>query len=150
MVFKNEKELEKFLLKQSQQALLKAQDKVYVIIKKFLDQFYSEYDPHENGKFGYDRTYQFLNSLVKSQIIPNGKGYKVEVYFNLNYIYETGAKPSGEQVMQAAEWGRHGAMGLAVADFKGTSVWHESLAKLDAKAIGILVDMLRAEGIPIK
>ena len=52
--------------------------------------------------------------------------------------------------MQAAEWGRHGAMGLMVADFKGTSVWHESLGKLDAEAIDILVNMLKAEGIPVK
>lgn len=148
-IFKNEAELKKFLMKQSQSALLKAQDKVYVIIKKFLDRFYNEYDPSKS-EYGYERTYQFLNSLVKSQIIPDGKGYKVEVYFDLNYIYETGANPSGEDVMKAAEWGRHGAMGLMVADFKGTAVWHESLVELNAKAIDILVDMLKAEGIPIK
>lgn len=150
MVFKNEKQLEAFLMKKSQSALLKAQDKVYEIIKKFLDQFYDEYDPHKGGKLGYDRTYQFLNSLVKSRIIPDGKGYKAEVYFDLNYIYDTGANPSGEQVMQAAEWGRHGAMGLAVADFKGTSIWHESLAILNVETINILKQMLISEGIPIK
>lgn len=150
MVFKNEKELERFILKKSKQAISKTQEKVYEIIRKFLDQFYAEYDPHEGGKFGYDRTEQFLRSLVKSQIIPDGSGYKAEVYFNLNYIYDSGSNPSGEQVMQAAEWGRHGAMGLAVADFKGTAIWYESLRILDAKAIKILVDMLRAEGIPIK
>ena len=145
MVFKNQKELEHFIMKQSRQALTKAQDKVYEIIKRFLDQFYAEYNPHI-----YDRTEQFLNSLVKSQIVPDGKGYKAEVYFDLNYIYNTGANPTGEQVMQAADYGRHGAMGLMVADFKGASVWHESLGELNAKAIDILGDMLRAEGIPIK
>lgn len=150
MVFKNQKELERFIMNQSRQALLKAQDKVYAIIQKYLDQFYAEYDPHEGGKFGYDRTKQFLNSLVKSQIIPDGTGYKAEVYFDLNYIYDTGANPTGEQVMQAADYGRHGAMGLNVADFKGTSVWHESLGELNAKAIDMLVNMLKAEGIPVK
>ena len=146
MIFKNEKELEKFLMKKCRQALLKAQDKVYGIIKQFVYKFYAEYDP-----VVYERTYQLLKSLVQSRIVSDGKGYKVEVYFNLDSLnYTTGAKPSGEQVMQAAEWGRHGAMGLAVADFKGTSIWHEPLAKLDAEAISILVDMLRAEGIPIK
>lgn len=149
MVFKNEKQLEAFLMKKCQSALLRAQDEVYVIIKKFLDQFYDEYDPSKS-KYGYQRTYQFLNSLVKSRIVPDGKGYKAEVYFDLNYIYDTGANPSGEQVMGAAEWGRHGAMGLAVADFKGTSVWHEPLAILDAQAINILKKMLISEGIPIK
>lgn len=145
MVFKNQKELERFIMKQSRQALMKAQDKVYGIIKKFLYQFYTEYDPEV-----YDRTYQFLKSLVQSKIVSDGKGYKAEVYFDLNYIYDTGANPTGEQVMQAADYGRHGAMGLAVADFKGESVWYGSLAELDAKAINILVDMLRAEGIPVK
>ena len=149
MVFKNEKELEKFLLAKCQDALLKAQSEVYAIIKRFLDQFYDEYPP-EDRELVYQRTNQFLNSLVRSRIVPDGKGYKAEVYFDLDYIYYTGSNPTGEQVMQAAEYGRHGAMGLAVADFKGTSVWHESLAELDAKAIDILVDMLRAEGIPIK
>ena len=145
MVFKNQKELERFVMKQSRQALIKAQDKVYGIIKQFLYRFYNEFTPDE-----YKRTRQFLESLVKSQIVSDGKGYKAEVYFDLNYIYETGSNPSGEQVMQAADWGRHGAMGLAVADFKGESVWHGSLAELDARAIDILADMLRAEGIPIK
>lgn len=149
MVFKNEKELEKFLLAKCQDALLKAQGEVYVIIKRFLDKFYEEYDPSKS-EYGYQRTNQFLNSLVRSRIVPDGKGYKAEVYFDLDYIYYTGSNPTGEQVMQAAEYGRHGAMGLAVADFKGTSVWHEPLEILDAKAIKILVDMLKAEGIPIK
>lgn len=145
MTFKNEKELERFILKKCRSALLKAQEEVYKIIKKFLYQFYNEYDP-----VVYERTYQFLQSLVQSRIVSDGKGYKAEVYFNLDYGYETASKPSAEQVMGAADFGRHGAMGLAVADFKGTSVWHEPLEILDAKAIGILVDMLRAEGIPIK
>ena len=145
VVFKNEKQLEEFLLAKCRDALFKAQGEVYRIIKRFLDQFYKEYDP-----VMYERTNQFLNSLVRSRVVPDGKGYKAEVYFDLDYIYRTGSYPTGEQVMQAAEYGRHGAMGLAVADFKGTSVWHESLAVLDASAIKILIDMLKPEGIPIK
>lgn len=145
MVFKNEKQLKNFLLEKSRLALLRAQDRVYVIIKQFLRQFYSEYDP-----VVYERTYQFLQSLVQSRVIKDRNGYKAEIYFNLDYIYETGANPSGEQVMQAAEWGRHGAMGLMVADFKGASVWHEPLKILNVEAINILRDMLIAEGIPIK
>ena len=145
MVFKNEKELERFILNKCRLALLKSQEKVYQIIKQFLYKFYNEYDP-----VVYERTYKFLQSLVQSRIVSDGKGYKAEIYFNLDYMYETASRPSGEQVMGAADFGRHGAMGLAVADFKGTSVWHEPLEILDAKAIGILVDMLIAEGIPIK
>ena len=146
MVFKNVKQLEVFLLQKCKNALMKSQEQVYQIIDRFVKEFYAEYSPDV-----YERTYQFYRSLVKGDIVRTAHGYEAQVYFDLSSIdYVTGNKPSGEQVMQAAEWGRHGAMGLAVADFKGTSVWHEPLAELDAKAIGILVDMLRAEGIPIK
>lgn len=144
-LIRNAKDLEKVLLEKSKPALAKAQNRVYEIIRGFLCQFYDEYEEQTE----YKRTEQFLNSLVESRIVPDGKGYKAEVYFNLNYVYKDGANPTGEQVMKAAEWGRHGAMGLLVADFKGTSVWHESLWKLDAEAIDILVDMLKAEGIPV-
>lgn len=99
----------------------------------------------------YERTYQLFSSLVKSDIIQTGSGYEAQVYFDLSSLdYVTGARPSGEQVMGAAEWGRHGAMGLAVADFKGTSIWHEPLEILNAQAINILKKMLISEGIPIR
>lgn len=146
MVFKNEAELKNFLMKKCQNALIKSQEQVYQIIDRFVKEFYAEFTPEM-----YERTYQFYRSLVKSKVTRTHNGYEAEVYFDLSSLnYVTGSKPSGEQVMGAAEYGRHGAMGLAVADFKGASVWHEPLAILDAKAINILVDMLRAEGIPIK
>lgn len=146
MVFKNEAELKNFVLKKCQNALVKSQEQVYQIIDRFIKEFYAEFTPEM-----YERTYQFYRSLVKSKITRVHNGYEAEVYFDLSSLdYVTGSRPSGEQVMGAAEWGRHGAMGLATADFKGTSVWHEPLAILDAQAINILKKMLISEGIPIK
>lgn len=146
MVFKNEKQLEAFLLQKCRNALVKSQEQVYQIIDRFVKEFYAEFTPEM-----YERTYQFYRSLVKGDIVRTSKGYEAQVYFDLSSLnYVTGSKPSGEQVMGAAEWGRHGAMGLATADFKGTSVWHEPLAILDAQAINILKKMLISEGIPIK
>ena len=153
MVFKNEKQLEKFLLEKSRLALLKAQDKVYSIIKQFVYQFYNEYEP-----VLYERTYQLLKSLVQSHIVPDGKGYKAEIYFDLNHInYVTGAQPLSYQVMDAAGQGLHGAMGQAngvdlkyISSGAGTGVWDDPIKLLDAEAINILVDMLRAEGVPIR
>ena len=164
MVFKNEKQLENFLLKKCQSALLKAQGRAYEIIKRFLDQFYADYDPHEGGKFGYDRTYQLLNSLVKQQIVHDGKGYKAEIYFDLGslryskYAWQGGNVPTGEQVFEAAKQGLHGAIGDAGGGYQfhyehgnaGVNIWRDPIRELDTKAINILVDMLRAEGIPIK
>ena len=150
MTFKNESELKKFLLSKCKNALIKSQEQVYQVIDRFVKEFYAEYPP-EGKEIVYRRTYQLFQSLVKSDIIPTGNGYKAEVYFDLSSLdYVTGSKPSGEQVMQAAEWGRHGAMGLAVADFKGTSIWHEPLQILNTEAINILKKMLISEGVPIR
>ena len=146
MVFKSESELRNFLLSKCQNALIKTQEQIYQIINRFVKEFYAEFSPEM-----YERTYQLYCSLVKSNIISTGNGYEAEVYFDLSSLdYVTGARPSGEQVMQAAEYGRHGAMGLAVADFKGTSIWHEPLEILNAEAINILKKMLISEGVPIK
>ena len=146
MVFNSIDQLEKHLMQKCKAALIKSQEQVYQIIDRFIKEFYAEFTPEM-----YERTYQFYRSLVKSKITRVHNGYEAEVYFDLSSLdYVTGSRPSGEQVMGAAEWGRHGAMGLATADFKGTSVWHEPLAILDAQAINILKKMLISEGIPIK
>lgn len=145
MVFKNEKQLENFLLQKCKVALERSQNQVYKIIDLYLNRFYADYDP-----ILYERTYKLLHSLVKSNVRPEGKGFVAEVYFDLDYLYTTGAKPSGEQVMDAAAYGGHGAKGLKIVNGGGEDVWFTPLEILDAEAIEILESMLRAEGIPLK
>lgn len=146
MVFKNEAQLKSFLMAKCKNALIQAQERVYRIVDKFVKEFYDDYDPDK-----YHRTYQLYRSLVKSDIIQTGNGYKAEVYFDLSGIYNTGSKPTLEQVFDAAKMGLHGADGLHVEEgYNHISIWDDPIQELDAKAINILVDMLRAEGIPIK
>lgn len=145
MTFKNEKELKKFLLSKCKNALIKSQEKVYKILDLYMQRFYADYDP-----VMYQRTYQLLCSLVKSDIRSTSNGYEADVYFDLSYIYETGRNPSGEQVMNAAAYGGHGAEGLRIMYGSGEDAWFTPLEILDAKAIEILKNMLIAEGIPIK
>lgn len=159
MVFKNEKELERFVLKKCRLALIKAEDEIYKILKDFLRKFYMDYEPDS-----YQRTYQLLQSLVQSRVVSDGKGYKAEVYFALDNLSYAGGNPSGEQVMDAASQGLHGAIGdipnsrynskfQYIEGDTGVSVWNGAkgpIKILDAKAIEILKDMLIAEGIPIK
>lgn len=163
MVFKNEKQLKEFLLKKSQVALVKAQEKVYKIIDKFLHDFYADYTPSDSG-YGYHRTEQLLHSLVKAEVVPSGSGYKAEVYFDLDSlsyskpVWQKGNVPSGEQVFDAAKQGLHGAIGDAGGGYQfnyvpgnsGVNIWNDPIRELDAKAIEILKQMLIAEGIPIK
>lgn len=143
MIFKNQKELERFVMKQSRQALMKAQEKVHNVIKEFLYKFYGEFHPQE-----YQRTRQLLESLVLTQIVSDSKGYKAEIYFDVNGLNYEDGKWTEEQVFDVAmnyEF-PHGAW----IDAGGKPIWKSVKPKLDAKAIDILVDMLKAEGIPIK
>lgn len=145
MVFKNEAQLKSFLLGKCRNAITNAQEKVYRIIDLYLQRYYADYDP-----VWYDRTYQLLHSLVKSDIRKEGSKVVATVYFDLDYIYNTGRNPSGEQVMNVAAYGGHGAQGLKVVYGSGEDTWYTPLEILDAEAINILRDMLIAEGIPIK
>lgn len=172
MTFKNEKELERFILKKCHSALEKSQEKVYKILDKFLNDFYNDYDPSsyidwdgtvKPKRLYYSRTFELLHSLVKSEIIPSKNGYEAQVYFDYNYLnreYPDGNQPSGFQVMEAAAQGLHGAIGdeskklQYVEGNTGVGIWdggsRNPIKELDAKAIEILKNMLIAEGIPIK
>ena len=149
MVFKNRNELLAFLYDKAYDALKNAQTIVYDIIQDYLQQFYADYDP-----VLYERTEQLLRSLVKGDIRPSSKGYVADVYFDLSSLnYVTGNQPTGEQVMEAAAQGLHGAIGsnlLYVHGNTGVGVWNDALQVLDAEAIRILRDRLVEKGIPIK
>ena len=147
MVFKNEKQLKEFLLAKCKNALIKSQEQVYQIIDRFVKEFYVDYSPEM-----YERTYQLYRSLVKSDITPTANGYEAYVYFDLDSLdYVTGARPSGEQVMEAASYGGHGAEGLrVVSGNSGVSIWNDPKEIINAEAINILKRMLISEGIPIK
>ena len=145
MTFKNEKQLKEFLLKKCKTALAVTQEKAYQIIDMHVQNFYKDYTPEE-----YHRTRQLMRSLVKSNIRSTGSGYEAEVYFDLNYAYSTGSEPSGEQVMDAAATGGHGASGMRVIYSGGANTWVSPKAVLDLEAINILVQELRIAGIPIK
>ena len=148
MTFKNKSELEEFLLNKSAYALKNAQNIIYDIIQKFVREFYADYSPEM-----YERTYQLYNSLVKSGVEWNGgTGYTVYVYFDYNSLnYITGAQPSGEQVMDAAAWGFHGAEGLRmVRGETGVNIWRDPMRYISAEAINILKEKLIEQGIPIK
>lgn len=155
MIFKNEKELEKFVLDKCKVAVAKAEQKVYAIIKRALVEFYRDYDPTS-----YVRTLQLLHSLVKSQVRFTEKGYEAKVYFDLGGLSYNGSNPSGEQVMEAASQGFHGAMGEipnSKYDSKfqyfsgntGVDVWNTPIVQIKAEVIDKLVNELKAQGIPI-
>jgi hypothetical protein len=148
-IFKNESDLRTFLLKKCKSALVKTQTEVYQIINNWLEAYYADYTPNPD-KGGYERTKQLLHSCVKSDIVQTDNGFKAEVYFK-DYRYNTGKKPTSEQVVNTAAQGLHGVADgdgwLYVAGDNYLSIWDDYL---QADAIDMLLNELRAQGIPIK
>ena len=136
--FTSEAELRKYILKKSYRAVEAAQEKVYQIIEDFIIQYYNDFTPEF-----YERTYQLLCSLVKSNIRYSGGGIEADVYFDASMLdYKTGSW-TGEQVLGAALHGSHGG-------YKRTApIAGQSLNWLNAHAIETLKNELIAAGIPV-
>jgi hypothetical protein len=84
---KSVKDLERFMEQRITYALKQTQNEVYKIIQDFIRQYYDEqvfYDgqSYSNKPNYYERTFQFFNSLVKSEIKKNGNSYYCEVYID--------------------------------------------------------------------
>ena len=149
MVFKNEAQLKNFLMVKCKNAVVQAQEKVYRIIDRCLDQYYGEFKPDE-----YIRTQKLLNSLVKSNIKQVGNGFEAEVYFDEKQLnYQTGvvstqhgtgyATWGAEEVLDTAMHGSHGGY------IDGTAIWGTSQVVL-GDIYALLRNELIAQGIPLK
>lgn len=91
--------MEKALDNTMYMAIKKAQQSVYDVIQDFIKEYYKEkVFRDENGNASmipkvYDRTFQFFNSLVKSEIKKISGGWECEVYIDyksLDYIGHSG------------------------------------------------------------
>lgn len=158
MVFKNEKQLEAFLMQKCKAAVAGTEQKVHNIIDKCLKQFYEQFEPEE-----YIRTGQLLHSLVKSGVKKVRNGYEAEVYFDvdgLNY-------PKGETELKNggrgwADWDKDTILDVVMTGSysglphggyaKGTAIWTKSQATM--ATLGGVIEMLKREleiiGVPIK
>jgi len=78
-IITNESEARKYMELEIKKSMINVQNKVYMIIDKFIKEYYSDYDPVE-----YIRTKAFYNSLVKSDIRKVRNGYECDVYIDLD------------------------------------------------------------------
>lgn len=137
--FKSDAELRSYILKKSSRAVAVAAEKVYKVIEEFVMQYYNDYTPEQ-----YERTYQLLTSLVKSDIRSTGNGVAIDVYFDAGALsYSTGTW-GGEEVLSTALHGSHGGY------TRTAPIMGQSLNWLNAHAIEELKKALIAQGIPVK
>lgn len=154
MTFKNQKELESFLLRKCQNAIIQAEEKVHKVIDSCLRQFYNEFEPNE-----YIRTSQLFHSLVRSGIKSTINGFEAEVYFDIGKLnYKTGEIPTqhgtgyatwdAETVLRVAMTGDYGGKPHG-GYMTGTAIWTESFNRL-GDIWTLLEKELKKQGIPIK
>lgn len=154
MAFKSAKELENYILSHSEVAIKAAQEKVYGIINKFLEQYYNEYEPSL-----YERTGQLLRSLVKSDVRQNGSGLIAEVYFDLNLLDYSIKTLKGIGTWDNKGWSEEVTLQTAMIGENPhggwptnnkTQIWTESMKVLNQDAIEILKQELVNAGIPVR
>lgn len=84
-------------------ALSQTADYTKSIIDDFIKEWYSDYTPTV-----YDRTYQFLASVVRSEVIrQSGNRLTVSVYLDKNLLHHA---TDEEGILQAADSGLHGSI----------------------------------------
>lgn len=145
--FKSSKELKDYIIGKSYEAMQRAEEYVYSLIDRYLQDFYRDYDPSS-----YTRTDQLLRSLVKSDIRKSGNGWESYVYFDYTSLkYTTGSRPTGEQVVSAAAHGEHGAEGLKMMSGNtGVDVWNTPVEIINSEFMGKFKEYLIQAGIPVK
>ena len=149
MVFKSVDDIKSYIIKKSETAIRFAQERVFLVINRFVKEYYAEYSP-----VLYERTYQLFKSLVKSDIKRTSNGWIAEVYFDIDKLDYHMKKLHGKEVpnkgwseektLTSAAHGSHGGYG------EGTAIWDEPIALLTTEAYNILKKSLIDAGIPIR
>lgn len=80
-MIRNGKELDKLLKQIAYKMLSKTRNEIHNAIQKSINEYYLEYSPSV-----YERTYRFLNSLVKTEIKQNGNELRCEVKIDEGYL----------------------------------------------------------------
>lgn len=156
MVFKNENQLEKFLLQKCRTAVIGTEQKVHNIIDKCLRQFYAQFEPDE-----YKRTEQLLHSLVKSEVKKVGNSYEASVYFDVDGLNYQNGWIETKSGLGYANWDKDTILDVVMTGSysglphggyaKGTAIWTKSQATI--KTLGGVFEMLERElkmiGVPI-
>lgn len=89
--FKDLNSLFRYINKNIATSLREVALEVEQIIKDYImKELYNSYSPTS-----YTRTYDFVNSLRVSKVIPDGNGYSVQLYFDTDAIYSRDSDGAG-------------------------------------------------------
>ncbi len=154
MVINNERDLRNAMKQILANGTVEIANEVEFIVDNFLMAWYDDYDPKE-----YNRTYQFLNSCVTSELVYNKNSVGIQVYIdtsNLQYdeVDENGlfvCKKDPEWVVKYADMGVHGS-NFPREGRRPVKFWTDSNEMIHRKktVLKAFSDYLDSEGISYK
>ena len=145
MTFGSVEELEQYIISKIPTAVEISMKDVNQIMQYGLENFYGSYSPEM-----YSRTGALKSSLKPPEVMATGRGaIGRDKYDSSGMSYSTGAKPSGDAVLNTAMAGGHGVFGLKVAAVT-TPVWSFVEGMVGSQIDGIVKHGLTAAGLPVK
>lgn len=153
---KNQEQLRKVLQSYVASALEKTQEEIYDVIQKSINEYYREYTPSF-----YQRTYKFLNSLVKPKVEIKGNSIECEVKIDEEYLryhypgsnFANDYPATGQDVVSWANRDVPGAgnHGYTVDEGRDIGFWDEGIQTLGGEIgiIRMLVYNLEKRGLKV-
>lgn len=134
-----------------QEALKATQQEIYDVIQRHIQRYYDEYTP-----IVYERTQQFLNSLIKTELVRTGNCISCRVQINDNYLqYKYPGNPNWKGSIPAtgqdvAKWANEHTHGSII--HRESAFWEDAMRDLGGEQgiYAIMKKNLKNAGIPIK
>lgn len=117
MLIKNDTQLKRVMQQAAKQALSEVEEQIKVCIDNYVRQYYTEYTPHQ-----YKRTYQFLRSITKTEVVVRGNTISCDIHIDMNLHY---SEPASE-VIDIINQGYHGNKSI-----NGTPVWQTAMDRVN-------------------
>ena len=134
-----------------QKALKATQQEIYEVIQRHSQRYYDEYTPTV-----YERTQQFLNSLIKTELVRAGNCISCRVQIDDNYLqYKYPGSPNWRSNIPAtgqdvAQWANEHTHGSII--HRGSAFWEDAMRDLGGEQgiYAIMEKNLKNAGIPVK
>jgi hypothetical protein len=157
MEARNPEQANAYLKAIMQSVLKKIQDDIYKIVQEFISEYYKEkvFRGYSNQPVEYERTYQFFNSLVKSEVRETPEGYTCSIYIDYNSL---DYKHTGYEVIDMINRGFHADTEMMNAEYDPNydiyskiHFWDDSIDKIEKTKLIVTVfeDYLIKKGIHV-